>query len=859
MSADVPSEEEIANYQELLAIHRRTLAQLCKQTAQHGGESYAPPNITNGIHEARENIRHIKTTLRAGGVPVENHLDDEPPPQQIASNQGRATGAQPDAAPTSPVSQTNVTTEDDYAEGSIDKRQGAFIGDGAAVHGPVVGNISGGQVIFQEAAREHIEQHLTISDPRWSGNITQVGKIIQIIKHPAAWQQAIWDFLVKNRGFLVALVVLEAALAVVYLQYRDLYLIPLLSWGIAACLLIAASWGWYSWIWLGHTQRKLILTLLITSSLISVVGLQTWQIVLPERFDQQAFGIAVAELGEGPGFQRTVRAREISGQVYEYLCESMAKQAGSRTLADPCGGPAGQSQSRHVQIRKVGVIGDSQTAQAYGKRIGAAVVIWGQVLTSAQGRVTIHFQVLETQDRAVNPEFPIFLPVATTSPEIFARELNLDSDPVQLKVVIAQQSTLISTFILGLVAYVDLDFPEAVTRFEAATQIIKDDSLLEVSPEGKSLLYFYLGSAYSNIGRLQDGQEWLMRAREANAQEPAVLLGLALNYRSLGQDKERDTSLRLALDVINTWLTTHPDDSTTTAALYDRGMIYQLQRQYTDALQDFEALIERDPDNYIAYTNLGQVAAQLGRFDQAEDSFRRAIGRAETKGTNSAWAHLNLALAYEMFHKPELARSEYLAAIQLSHGLDWMYYFYARFLGSQQEIDAAVRAYQDLIRATDNKGWAYGVTAQFFRSHGRLEDAVENYQRAVHAQPDDALVWTYLAETYFELHDTDNALQAYEEAVKSGTNIYYVYASFAGALYRLGDFGRAAQMYEKSLELRPLDPETLLNLGQTYEVLGQKEKAKELYLRILNSSEQLPEQVIRVARDRLRALGVESP
>ncbi len=701
--------------------------------------------------------------------------------------------------------------------------------------------------------REKIEQQVIVSDQAQTGDITLIGKIVYIVKHPSAWQEAIWGFLSKNRGFLVVGIALEATLAGVYLQFRNLYLIPLWRWGLAVLLLIAAAWGWYTWGWLGRTKPKLVLTLLVTSSLGGMVGWQAWQIVFPDRFDPQVFGIAIAELGEGPDFQLTEKAREISGQVYEHLCEAIKRELAGGANEDPCKATDKSSEPRRVELMRIGVIPDSQTARAYGERIRADVVIWGQLLTSKEGGVTVRFQVIETPDRAVNPEFPLVLPVVTTSTDILASELNLENDPVKLKEVVAQQSTIISSFTLGLIAYLDRDFPQAVIQFESAAQAMGTPSL-EISPEGGSLLYFYLGRANNAMGRFVEGQDWLRRAQDANPQEPAVPLSLALGHGSLGEDEERDADLRLALDLVNTWLEIHPNDN---AATYDRGIIYQIRDQYQYAVLDYESVTERDPDYYIAYISLGQVASDLGAFEQAEDSLRTAIALAERTGTNSSWAHLNLALVYAEANEPELAKAEYLEAIALAPDADWMHFYYARFLESRQEMDAALLAYRELTDVTRDKwnsGWAYGSLAGFLKRRGLLEEALENYQRAVRAQPEDGLLHTYLADTYFRLNDVDNALREFEEGIRLAGSNYYVYASYGVALFELGNYKRAAQMFERSLELRPIDSEVLLNLGQTYEELGQSEKAKEIYVRILRLSDQFPEERVRAARDRLQAL-----
>lgn len=80
----MPSKEDIEQYQQRLYSHRRTLAYLLNQKAQLGG-GFTPPGVMSGIDDARAHIQHIKETLRAWGVPVEDHPDDtEIPPLRSA-------------------------------------------------------------------------------------------------------------------------------------------------------------------------------------------------------------------------------------------------------------------------------------------------------------------------------------------------------------------------------------------------------------------------------------------------------------------------------------------------------------------------------------------------------------------------------------------------------------------------------------------------------------------------------------------------------------------------------------------------------------------------------------------------------
>src|SRR5262245_51436600 len=74
-------QETIAQQHELLTTYRRTLAHLLQQAAQHGGVTFAPPQVFHGISEAREQIQQIKATLRGHGIAVEDLPGEELPSQ----------------------------------------------------------------------------------------------------------------------------------------------------------------------------------------------------------------------------------------------------------------------------------------------------------------------------------------------------------------------------------------------------------------------------------------------------------------------------------------------------------------------------------------------------------------------------------------------------------------------------------------------------------------------------------------------------------------------------------------------------------------------------------------------------------
>ncbi|VAW84235.1 hypothetical protein MNBD_GAMMA16-1498 [hydrothermal vent metagenome] len=86
------------------------------------------------------------------------------------------------------------------------------------------------------------------------------------------------------------------------------------------------------------------------------------------------------------------------------------------------------------------------------------------------------------------------------------------------------------------------------------------------------------------------------------------------------------------------------------------GIIYYKKGQYEKAESTFRTVLEIAPDHTIAYNYLGMTLRQLGRFKEAQQSYKNAIA------ANPAYphAHLNLGILYDLYmRKPADALIHY--------------------------------------------------------------------------------------------------------------------------------------------------------------------------------------------------------
>ena len=117
--------------QKLLETHRQRLAVLLEQQATFGVAS-TPPAVVLGIAEARAEIQRIKAYLRAHGIPVADHLNDDPPPVAALPRPVAVPGSSGgDHVGGDKTTVGTIKDSTDIAIGpgaTVDKRSGFFIG-----------------------------------------------------------------------------------------------------------------------------------------------------------------------------------------------------------------------------------------------------------------------------------------------------------------------------------------------------------------------------------------------------------------------------------------------------------------------------------------------------------------------------------------------------------------------------------------------------------------------------------------------------------------------------------------------------------------------------------------------------------
>jgi tetratricopeptide (TPR) repeat protein len=196
---------------------------------------------------------------------------------------------------------------------------------------------------------------------------------------------------------------------------------------------------------------------------------------------------------------------------------------------------------------------------------------------------------------------------------------------------------------------------------------------------------------------------------------------------------------------------------------------------YTDIETLWRTTLARNPECWMAHTNLGLVFLQQGKIDDGIAQYRSALQM-----------------------QPDSWDAEYNLGTAL--------------LGKGQVDEAIIHCEKAVrMRPTDPDAQVSLGNALF--QNGRIDEAIAHYQQAVTAHPDHFLARYSLGRALLEKGELDGAIQVCQSALLLRPSDVDCQTTLAIALEEKGNPIEAVQHYQKALELAPGSISTLTNLA----------------------------------------------
>ncbi len=317
---------------------------------------------------------------------------------------------------------------------------------------------------------------------------------------------------------------------------------------------------------------------------------------------------------------------------------------------------------------------------------------------------------------------------------------------------------------------------------------------------------------------------------------------------------------------IDAWMQTvirdHPDQSDLRTAY---GRLLADHKRYDEARAQFEALAETQPDNAEVQFALGLLSVQSQDFDRARGHFLKLTGHEQYRdearyylgqieanakhyqeavrwyssvGQGETYFDAQLHMALTHARQGDLAQAE-AQLRRIEPGSDQQK---DRVIQAQAEIYSEQGRYSEAMRIYDQAlGDRYDAELLYNRAMvaekmGRLDLVERDLRRIIARDPDHAQALNALG---YSLADRGTrypeALALIQRALALSPDDFYTLDSMGWVLYRLGRLKEAEAHLRRAFTLRA-DPEVAAHLGEVLWMLGERDEARAIWARGLETS-----------------------
>jgi Flp pilus assembly protein TadD len=231
---------------------------------------------------------------------------------------------------------------------------------------------------------------------------------------------------------------------------------------------------------------------------------------------------------------------------------------------------------------------------------------------------------------------------------------------------------------------------------------------------------------------------------------------------------------------------------------------------YRDSRTLYEAILRKNPEAWIAHTNLGLILVSEGRVEEAMDHYRTALRLKPDLG--DADNDLGIALAGIGRTQEGLAYLEKAAVLkpgswEVRFNLGLALLNAGRPRDSIVHLEAAIQLKPEAVQAELDLGNALVAV-------GRPQDAIRHYERVVEVWPESTEARDDLGTALAQSGDLSRAVVEFAVAARLQPENAAIHNNLGCALAQLGRVAEARRQFVEALRIKPGDSEVRTNLGR---------------------------------------------
>lgn len=417
----------------------------------------------------------------------------------------------------------------------------------------------------------------------------------------------------------------------------------------------------------------------------------------------------------------------------------------------------------------------------------------------------------------------------------------------------ASQRKMVAAQDAANVRAADALFFEADAQFHRygryQTALAKVDEALHLTPDSPRLQQLR-GSILRHMGRYDEAIECLEKLVERH---PDYWLGhyvLSFAYDDVGDDesasKQRRQVERLnpdSAEALRVRADDEPDPEKALALLnraieLDPGRpVLRLARYWRlrelgrldEMMGDIQQVAGAFPNWAFVQSELGGALFKIGRYQEAEDAYNRAI----ELNPDDALAWFNRGTSKVMSGRFAQALADVTRSIEIDGAYAPAYLCRAKAQAGLGNTAAALEDCHQSIRLAPTSLEAYAQRCFLYHQAGRLDQVIADASRMIQLAPEDPRGYSNRAIGYMSLRQHDRAISDLTRYIELRPDDEKGYESRGSSYLQLGKYAEAIQDFTKGIELRPDVSTDYYNRSLCYRLIGRYDDAAADLTRIL--------------------------
>jgi len=279
--------------------------------------------------------------------------------------------------------------------------------------------------------------------------------------------------------------------------------------------------------------------------------------------------------------------------------------------------------------------------------------------------------------------------------------------------------------------------------------------------ESLTLAHVTLGEIYNGTGQYEQALAVSQRALKIDSVQADGHRLQARAYENLGRLAEAEAAYKKSIHLRRDYW----------QGYNNLGVFYYLQGRNNDAVAQFERVVALTPENVTGYNNLGGIYSFLERYDEARMQFERSL---EIQPNYGAYSNLGTMAFNEGRFAEAAQRYEHALALDSLDYQVWgnladaYYWTPATGDSARKTYHRAVQRAEEKLKINPRDAELLADMAGYCTRLGQRNRALSFIKRALHLAPDNVVVMAYAGLIYEETGRRELALEWLDKALQKG-------------------------------------------------------------------------------------------